>query len=105
MGFATNTSYFLCLEIINVHFFCSSKRNEPKKRAPEMTNFVHTYARYAGLNGATVWLKFRTISGLPSLRNLESSVTLWPNQLFPKSQPVICHLDKSKPYHPEMSIH
>jgi hypothetical protein len=49
-----------------VHFFCSSKRNEPKKRAPEMTNFVHTYARYTGLIGATVWPKFRAISGLPS---------------------------------------
>ena len=61
-GVALNLITFIML----VHFFCSSKRNEPKKRAPEMTNFVHTYARYTGLIGATVWPKFRAISGLPS---------------------------------------
>ena len=37
-----------------------------------MKNFVHTYARYTGLIGATVWPKFRTISGLPSRRQFES---------------------------------
>jgi len=53
-----------------VHFFCSSKRNEPKKKRPEMKNFVHTYARYTSLIGATVWPKFRAISGLPTRRRL-----------------------------------
>jgi hypothetical protein len=31
-----------------------------------MKNFAQPYARYTGLIGATVWPKFRTISGLPS---------------------------------------
>ena len=35
-----------------------------------MKNFVHPYARYTGLIGATVWPKFRTISGLPWRRTL-----------------------------------
>jgi len=39
----------------------SPQANEPKKKRPEMKNFVHTYARYTGLIGATVWPKFRTI--------------------------------------------
>jgi hypothetical protein len=49
-----------------VHFFCSSKRNEPKKKRPEMTTTAKTGACYTGLNGATVLAVVRTISGLPS---------------------------------------
>jgi hypothetical protein len=66
----------LIFQIINAYysarFFCLPKRTEPKKKRPEMKNFVHTYARYTGLIGATVWPKFRTISGLPSRRQFES---------------------------------
>jgi hypothetical protein len=58
--------YFLCLEMINVHFFCSSKRNEPKKRAPEMTTSAKTGACYTSLYGATVLAEVRAISGLPT---------------------------------------
>jgi hypothetical protein len=36
-----------------VHFFCSSKRNEPKKRAPETKNSDFLSACYAGHKGAT----------------------------------------------------
>src|SRR5664280_1374249 len=58
-------SSVLCLEIISVHFFCSSKRNEPKKRAPEMPTSAKTGACYTGLIGATVLSEVRTISGFP----------------------------------------
>ena len=61
----------------SARFFCPSKRNEPKKKSPEMTNFVHTYARYTGLIGATVWPKFRAISGLPTRRDLEDEVLIY----------------------------
>jgi hypothetical protein len=82
-SFGHNVTFFV---YIFIHFFCSSKRteqkkdsiyittlapasspqaNEPKKKRPEMKNFVHPYARYTCLIGATVWPKFRTISGLP----------------------------------------
>ena len=50
-----------------VHFFCSAKRNEPKKMAPEMTTSAKTGACYTGLNGSTVFTEVRTISGLPPL--------------------------------------
>jgi hypothetical protein len=33
-------------QMVNVHFFCSSKRNEPKKRAPEMPTSAFLGARY-----------------------------------------------------------
>jgi len=70
-----------------VHFFCSSKRteqkkkhnfrtnfitasspkaNEPKKKRPEMPTSAKTGACYTGLIGATVLSEVRTISGLPS---------------------------------------
>jgi hypothetical protein len=49
--------------LINVHFFCLPKRNEPKKRAPEMPTSAKTGACYTGLNGATVLAAVRTISG------------------------------------------
>jgi hypothetical protein len=61
--------------MINVHFFCSSKRNEPKKRAPEMTTSAKTGACYTSLYGATVLAEVRAISGLPPHRNLEYSAT------------------------------
>jgi hypothetical protein len=57
--------------IVSVHFFCSSKRNEPKKRSPEMPTSDKTGARYTGLIGAIVLSEVRTISVLPSRRNLE----------------------------------
>jgi hypothetical protein len=64
--------------IFFVHFFCSSKRNEPKKRAPEMTNLTRPYARYTN-PPATGRVKFRTpdrsgqaISGLPAHPHLHS---------------------------------
>jgi hypothetical protein len=37
-----------------------------------MKNFAQPYARYTCLIGATVWPKFRTISGLPSRRQIEN---------------------------------
>jgi hypothetical protein len=46
-----------------VHFFCSSKRNEPKKRAPETKNSGFLSACYAGLKGATKKPEFHTVSG------------------------------------------
>jgi len=49
-----------------VHFFCSPKRNEPKKKRPEMPTSAKTGACYTGLIGATVLAAVRTISGLPS---------------------------------------
>jgi hypothetical protein len=33
-------------QMVNVHFFCSSKRNEPKKRAPETPTSAFLSARY-----------------------------------------------------------
>jgi hypothetical protein len=57
---------------LSVHFFCSSKRNEPKKRAPEMPTSSKTGACYTGLIGATVLSEVRAISGLPSHHQLES---------------------------------
>jgi hypothetical protein len=51
-----------------VHFFCPSKRNEPKKRRPEMTTSTHPYARYTSHIGATGWVEVRAISGLPTRR-------------------------------------
>jgi len=41
-----------------------------------MTNLSHPYARYTGLIGATVWLKFRTISGSPSHLHLDIIVKI-----------------------------
>jgi hypothetical protein len=58
-----------------VHFFCSSKRNEPKKRRPEMPTSAKTGACYTGLVGATVLAEVRAISGLPSHHHLLYSVT------------------------------
>jgi len=52
-----------------VHFFCSSKRNEPKKKRPEMITSAKTGARYTCLNGATVLAEVRAISGLPTRRH------------------------------------
>jgi hypothetical protein len=59
---------------INVHFFCSSKRNEPKKKRPEMTTSAKTGACYTCLVGATVLAELRTISGLPAHLYLENSL-------------------------------
>jgi len=59
-----------------VHFFCSSKRNEPKKRAPEMPTSAKTGASYTGLIGATVLAAVRTISGLPSRYHLLTCIRL-----------------------------
>ena len=45
-----------------------------------MKNFVHPYARYTSLIGATVWPKFRTISGLPThhcFSNFLKSILVW----------------------------
>jgi hypothetical protein len=49
----------------SVHFFCSSKRNEPKKKRPETISLPFRYARYTGLIGATLQAKLRAVSGLP----------------------------------------
>jgi hypothetical protein len=48
-----------------------SKRNEPKKRTPEMLTSAKTGACYTGHIGATVLSEVRAISGLPSRLNLE----------------------------------
>jgi hypothetical protein len=53
-----------------VHFFCSSKRNEPKKRRPEKPTSALSCACYTGFIGATERAEVRTFSGLPS-RNLK----------------------------------
>jgi hypothetical protein len=53
-----------------VHFFCSSKRNEPKKRALEMLTSSKTGACYTSHIGATVLHEVRTISGMPSRHQL-----------------------------------
>ena len=71
----TNHVTFFFLKLF-VHFFCSSKRNEPKKRSPEIPTAVKTGACYTGLIGATVFAAVRTISGLPSRLNLEKYVML-----------------------------
>jgi hypothetical protein len=63
----TESQYFYFI----IHFFCSSKRNESKKRRPEMTTSTKTGACYTSLDGATVLVEVRTISGLPSHSNLE----------------------------------
>jgi hypothetical protein len=57
--------------MVYVHFFCSSKRNEPKKRAPEMPTSNKTGACHTGLIGATVLSEVRAISGLFPRLNLE----------------------------------
>jgi hypothetical protein len=44
-------------------FFCSSKRNEPKKKSPEMPTSAFLGARYTSLIGATKKAAVRTISG------------------------------------------
>jgi hypothetical protein len=49
-----------------VHFFCSSKRNEPKKRRPEKTTTPCLSARCTSLKGATKQGVVRTFSGLPT---------------------------------------
>jgi hypothetical protein len=52
--------------LINVHFFCSSKRNEPKKRRPEkITSPVCRLLRYA-IFRSNKHGEVRTFSGLPS---------------------------------------
>jgi hypothetical protein len=65
-SFKLRKSLFLVSQMHNVHFFCFSKRNEPKKKSPEMITSAKTGARYTGLNGATVLAEVRAISGLPS---------------------------------------
>ncbi len=45
MNQGVSVERLLVLRII-VHFFCSSKRNEPKKRSPEKTTTPCLYARY-----------------------------------------------------------
>jgi hypothetical protein len=52
--------------LLDVHFFCFSKRNEPKKRSPEKTTSAFLAARYTGLKGATKKAEVRTFSGLPT---------------------------------------
>jgi len=47
-----------------VHFFCSSKRNEPKKKRPEMPSSVKMVACYTSLIGATILPEVRAISGI-----------------------------------------
>jgi len=42
------------------HFFCSSKRNETKKRRPEMTTSACLSARYTSLKGTTKQAEVRT---------------------------------------------
>jgi len=69
----------LSIHDLSVHFFCSSKRNEPKKRRPEMPTSAKTGACYASLNGATVLAEVRTISGLA---NALPSIALSDNCLF-----------------------
>jgi hypothetical protein len=46
-----------------VHFFCSSKRNEPKKKSPEMPTAAFLGARYTCHIGATKKAAVRSISG------------------------------------------
>jgi hypothetical protein len=72
----TRTQFIGEFKIDLVHFFCSSKRNEPKKRSPEMPTSAKTGACYTSLDGATVLAEVHTISGFPSRRNLEYFVTL-----------------------------
>jgi hypothetical protein len=50
--------------------FAVPKRNEPKKRAPEMTNSTRTYARYTLPLRSNVRAELRAISGLPAHRHL-----------------------------------
>src|SRR5664280_1755438 len=60
--FLTIFNLFICLRRAHfVRFFCSSKRNEPKKRAPEMLTSAKTGACYNGLIGATVLSEVRAI--------------------------------------------
>ena len=54
------------LFLVDVHFFCLPKRNEPKKRAPEKTTSACLSARYTGLKCATKQAEVRAFSGLPS---------------------------------------
>ena len=79
---------FLKLEALFVHFFCSSKRNETKKRRPEMTNLNRPYARYTN-PPATGQFKFRTISGLPSLHYLVNCVTFFMFMDFKRPQRIL----------------
>ena len=51
---------------IIVHFFCSSKRNEPKKRRPETTTSACLSARYTKPLHSTKQAEVRAVSGLPS---------------------------------------
>jgi hypothetical protein len=53
-----------------VHFFCSSKRNEPKKKRPEMPTPAFLSARYTSLNGATKKAVVRAISGFATTVSL-----------------------------------
>jgi len=53
----------------DVHFFCSSKRNEPKKKSPEMPTSVKMGARYTSFR-TTILPEVRTISVLPSHHDL-----------------------------------
>jgi hypothetical protein len=55
---------FQIIHIQFVHFFCSSKRNEPKKKTPEMTTLAQSCACYTSHIGATDRAEVRAISGL-----------------------------------------
>ena len=55
----------LFVQRLIVHFFCPSKRNEPKKRRPETISLSFRCACYTGLIGATLQAKLRAVSGLP----------------------------------------
>ena len=56
---------YLFVQRLNVHFFCPSKRNEPKKRRQETISLPFSCACYTGLIGATLQAKLRAVSGLP----------------------------------------
>jgi hypothetical protein len=64
------------------HFFCPSKRNETKKKRPEMITFAWPYARYTSHIGATGQSKVRAISGLPTRRYLYNSAPTLIIQFF-----------------------
>src|SRR5664280_1154860 len=86
LGDAPNLNWFYLI----VHFFCSSKRNEPKKRAPEMPTSAKTGACDTGQNGAIVLSAVRTISGLPSRRqvkNLLQNFNLFPKKIWWRCSP------------------
>jgi hypothetical protein len=61
-AFAGFLGSFACIKSF-VHFFCSSKRNEPKKKSPKMPTSAFLSAHYTSLNGATKKSAVRTIFG------------------------------------------